>query len=104
MGNLCFAPVHGNTQTGQLTFTNSFYYIGHFSKFIRPGAKRISSVTSSNSIISTAFKNKNNSIAIVVMNTSNKMLNYNITIDLKTTKLKIPPHSIQTISLTNITI
>ena len=104
VGNLCFAPVHGNTQTGQLTFTNSFYYIGHFSKFIRPGAKRISSVTSSNSIISTAFKNKNNSIAIVVMNTSNKMLNYNITIDLKTTKLKIPPHSIQTISLTNITI
>jgi len=99
VGNLCFAPVHGNTQTGELTFTNSFYYIGHFSKFIRPGAKRISSVTSSNSIISTAFKNKNNSIAIIAMNTSDKTLDYTITINLKTAKLKIPPHSIQTISL-----
>ena len=99
VGNLCFAPVHGNTQTGDLNFTNSFYYIGHFSKFIRPGAKRISSVTSSNSIISTAFKNKNNSIAIIAMNTSNKMLDYTVTIALNTAKLKIPPHSIQTITL-----
>ena len=91
--------MHGNTQTGDLNFTNSFYYIGHFSKFIRPGAKRISSVTSSNSIISTAFKNKNNSIAIIAMNTSNKMLDYTVTIALNTAKLKIPPHSIQTITL-----
>lgn len=99
VGNFCFAPVHGNTKTGQLTFTNSFYYIGHFSKFIRPGAKRISSVTSSNSIISTAFKNKNNSISIVVMNTTNTTLDYTITLDLKTSKLKIPAHAIQTITL-----
>lgn len=96
VGNLCFSPVHGNSQTGELNFTNSFYYIGHFSKFIRPGAKRISSVTSSNSIISTAFKNKNNSIVIIAMNTSDKTLDYSITIDLKTSTLKIPPHSIQT--------
>ena len=99
VGNLCFSPVHGNTQTGELTFTNSFYYIGHFSKFIRPGAKRISSVTSSNKIISTAFKNKNKSIVIIAMNSSNESLNYSITVDLKTTKLQILPHSIQSIVL-----
>jgi glucosylceramidase len=97
VGNLCFSPVHGNTKTGELTFTNSFYYIGHFSKFIRPGAKRISSVTSSNKIISTAFKNKNKSIVIITMNTSDESLNYSITVDLKTTKLQILPHSIQSI-------
>ena len=26
---------------GQLIYTNSYYYIGHFSKFVRPGARRI---------------------------------------------------------------
>ena len=41
VGNLCFAPLHANTKTGELYYLNSFYYIGHFSKFIRPGAKRI---------------------------------------------------------------
>ena len=39
VGNFCFAPVHADTRTGELTYANSYYYIGHFSKFIRPGAK-----------------------------------------------------------------
>ena len=99
VGNLCFAPVHGNTKTNELTFTNTFYYIGHFSKFIRPGAKRISSVSSSNSIIATAFKNKNNTIAVIAMNTADQPLEYTSTIDLKTAKLKLAAHSIQTIVL-----
>jgi glucosylceramidase len=99
VGNLCFAPVHGNTKTDELTFTNTFYYIGHFSKFIRPGAKRISSVSSSNSIIATAFKNENNTIAVVAMNTTDNPLEYSITINLKTAKLTLAAHSIQTIVL-----
>ena len=37
VGNFCFAPVHANTKTGEMTYLNSFHYIGHFSKFIRPG-------------------------------------------------------------------
>lgn len=44
--NFCFAPVHANTKTGELIYTNSYYYIGHFSKFVRPGAKRILSAAS----------------------------------------------------------
>src|SRR5437763_1414025 len=40
VNNFCFAPLHADTKTGRLIYTNAFYYIGHFSKFIRPGAKR----------------------------------------------------------------
>jgi hypothetical protein len=43
VGNYCFAPVHADTKTGELIYTNSYYYIGHFSKFVRPGARRIAS-------------------------------------------------------------
>ncbi len=99
VGNFCFSPVHGNTKTNVLTFTNIFYYIGHFSKFIRPGAKRISSVSSSNSILATAFKNEDNTIAIIAMNTTDTPLAYTVTIALKTAKLKLAAHSIQTIVL-----
>ena len=99
VGNFCFSPVHGNTKTNVLTFTNTFYYIGHFSKFIRPGAKRISSVSSSNSILATAFKNEDNTIAIIAMNTTDTPLAYTVTIALKTAKLKLAAHSIQTIVL-----
>ncbi|MDP2089437.1 MAG: glycoside hydrolase family 30 protein [Flavobacteriaceae bacterium] len=97
VGNLCFAPVHGNTKTGELTFTNSYYYLGHFSKFIRPGAKRISSGSSSNKLLTTAFINEDGSMAIVVMNQSDDAVSYSLTLDLKTAQVKTPPHAIQTI-------
>ena len=99
VGNLCFAPVHGDTQTGGLTFTESYYYIGHFSKFIRPGAKRIVSVSSSNALLTTGFKNEDGSIVIVVMNQSDKSLACSITLESKTSEISTLPHSIQTIVL-----
>lgn len=99
VGNLCFSPVHGDTKTDKLTFTNSYYYIGHFSKFIRPGAKRISSVSSANNLMTTAFLNEDGSIVIVVMNQGDAEISFNITMNLKTAALISPAHSIQTIVL-----
>lgn len=99
VGNFCFSPVHGNTQTGELTFTSTYYYIGHFSKFIRPGAKRIVSVSSVNTLFTTGFKNEDGSIVIVVMNDSNKDIDYSLTMLSKTALIKTKPHSIQTIVL-----
>jgi len=99
VGNLCFSPVHGNTQTGELTFTNSYYYIGHFSKFVRPGAKRISSASSTNNLLTTAFENQDKSIVIIVMNISDQMIDYSLTIQSKTAQLNTLPHTMQTILL-----
>jgi glucosylceramidase len=101
VGNMCFSPVHGNTKTDALTFTNSYYYIGHFSKFIRPGAKRIVSASTANSLLTTAFKNEDGSIAIVVMNQSDKSISYSITLQSETAQLNTLPHSIQTIYIKN---
>ncbi len=99
VGNLCFAPVHGNTQTGKLTYTNSYYYIGHFSKFIRPGAKRISTGTTANHLSATSFLNEDGSIVVVALNESDNEIDYMLTIDKKTAKLKMQGRSIQTIIL-----
>ncbi|MGB5419719.1 glycoside hydrolase family 30 protein [Algibacter sp.] len=101
VGNFCFSPVHGNTETGELTFTSSYYYIGHFSKFIRPGAKRIVSVSSANYLLTTGFKNEDGSIVIIVMNDSDKDMDYSLTMESRTARLKTKPHSIQTIVLSN---
>jgi len=99
VGNLCFAPVHGDTQTDALTFTNSYYYIGHFSKFIRPGAKRLSTGTTANHLSATSFMNTDGSIVVVALNESDEELKYLLSIDAKTANLKMPAHSIQTIIL-----
>lgn len=44
----------------------SFYYIEHFSKFIKPGAKKIAFSKFSDKIEVTAFKNPDNSVIIVL--------------------------------------
>ena len=97
VGNFCFAPVHANTKTGQLIYTNSFYYIGHFSKFVHPGAKRIISSPSRSQLLTTAFINTDGKVAVIVMNQSNLKITYNLCIGYKAAEIKILPHSIQTL-------
>lgn len=94
--NFCFAPVHALTQTGELVYTNSFYYIGHFSKFIRPGAKRVQTAPSRSNLISTAFLNTDGSLVIVVMNQTAKTLPYFLWMDNQAVKTQALPHSIST--------
>jgi glucosylceramidase len=96
VGNFCFAPVHADTKTGVLTYLNSYYYIGHFSKFIRPGAKRIISSSSRGQLLTTAFLNTDASVAVVVMNQSDEKLSYRMCVEGKAVELTALPHSIQT--------
>ncbi|HZY35686.1 MAG TPA: glycoside hydrolase family 30 protein [Mucilaginibacter sp.] len=97
VGNFCFAPVHANTKTGELMYTNSYYYIGHFSKFIHPGAKRIVSAASRDMLLSTAYINADGKIAVVVMNKTDKDIEYYLWIKGKAAKTTAPAHSIATL-------
>src|SRR5210317_416810 len=99
VGNLCFAPVIGDTNTGELLLTHSYYYIGHFSKFIRPGAKRLSVGTTANHLSATAFMNTDGSVVVVALNDSDNAIDYMLTINNKTARLKMPERAIQSIIL-----
>ena len=93
--NFCFAPIHGDTKTGALHYMNSYYYIGHFSKFIRPGAKRIVSSSTLDDLIATAFADKNG-IVVVVMNSTAEDQPFYLWMDNKAAKTHSPAHSIMT--------
>ena len=95
--NFCFAPIHADTKTGQLIYQNSFYYIGHFSKFIKPGAKRIVSSSSRSQLLTTAFLNEDGKIAVVVMNQSGQKIPYHLSIAGKGAEVTALPHSIATL-------
>lgn len=97
VGNFCFAPIHADSQSGALIYTPSYYYIGHFAKFIRPQARRIATASSRSSLISTSFQNADGSMVTVVMNQSDKEVTYNLMIASEKTVTTIPPHSIQTL-------
>ncbi|MFT5169182.1 MAG: glucosylceramidase, partial [Saprospiraceae bacterium] len=97
VGNLCFAPIHADTKTGELVYTPSYYYIGHFSKFIRPEAKRVSTVSSRSSLLSTSFINEDGKMATVVLNLTDTAIKYKLYVGTKAIEESILPHAIQTL-------
>jgi len=97
VGNFCFAPLHADTRTGELIYTNAYYYIGHFSKFIKPGAKRIISSASRSQLLTTAFKNPDGKVVVIVMNQSDKSASYNLWFNGKAAATEALPHSISTL-------
>jgi glucosylceramidase len=97
VGNFCFAPIHANTSTSELIYTPTYYYIGHFSKFINPGATRISTTTSRSTLESTSFKNTDGTIVTVIMNKTEDKLKYKLIVGDSEVILEIEPRAMQSI-------
>ncbi len=97
--NFCMAPIICNTKTGDLTYMNSFYYIGHFSRFIRPGAKRIICSSNDDNLLATAFLNPDGKIVVVVMNNTDREKEFYTWLDENAVKAMSPAHSIITLIL-----
>ena len=98
VGNFCFAPVHGDTRTGELTFTSAYYYIGHVSKFVRPGARRVATTTNDDDLLATAFVHPDGRLVAVVMNKTDADKDVALWVDGRAAKAKSPAHSILTLA------
>jgi glucosylceramidase len=96
VGNYCFAPLHA-TNDGQLVFTPSYTYLGHFSRYIRPGARRVSAAASRSTLETVAFRNADGQLAVVVMNKTAEPQHYRLMIDRAEVPVDIPAHAIQTV-------
>jgi glucosylceramidase len=99
VGNYCTAPIIADTRTGALTYMNSFQYIGHFSRFIRPGARRIVASSNWDPLLATAFVNPDGKIAVVVMNTSDQSIDFQAWMEGRAVRTSCPAHSIITLIL-----
>ena len=95
----CAAPIICDSVNDQILCQSSYYYIGHFSKFIRPGAKRIGSSCYTDLLEVTSFVNPDGKLATVVLNRSEQELTYILRIKGQLLDRVIPPHSIETVIL-----
>lgn len=68
VGNYCDAPMMYDTVKGELHKKLSLDYIGHFSRFIQPGAVRLGVSAFSPEIEATAARNPDGSVAVVLLN------------------------------------
>jgi glucosylceramidase len=95
--NFCFAPVHADTRDGSLHYMNSYYYIGHFSKFILPGAQRIAVSSNRAQLLVTGFKNPDGSIVVIVMNQGETQVDFRLYFGQQAAEAISAPHSIMTL-------
>lgn len=82
--NFCNSPIMINKSNDNYIKTPSFYYIAQFSKYIKPGAKRIGFSKFTQDIDMTSFKNPDNSIVVVLLNRNSYNIEYNLCINNKT--------------------
>ena len=71
--------------------------MGHFSKFIRPGAKRIIASSNDDRLLTTAFINTDGKISVVILNTTDEALEAKCWMENQSAPLKSPAHSIVTL-------
>ena len=95
--NWCVAPVIVKPETDEVYFTPIYYTLAHFSKYIRPGAKRIGFTNTDDNLMVTSAKNPDGSIAVVVFNQGDKEKSFSLNFKNKNVDIEISPQAIQTI-------
>lgn len=58
--------------------TPAFFYVSHLAKYIKPGSRRILCHKFSKNISVAAFKNPDKSVIIVLLNKTDKNIEYNL--------------------------
>ncbi len=97
VGNFCNAPLIADTENDTLRYDDSYYFIGHFSKFVPPGSKRIGLSRFTDKLEVCAFLRPDSAITAVVLNRGDLAIEYQIRQDGMVAPNIIPGHSIQTL-------
>ena len=93
----CRGVVTINSQSGEITRNMEYYVLGHISKFVQIGAKRIASNSGQNDIYNVAFENPDGSIALIMVNMSNSSQKFSVELSKKYYNYEIPNGALLTI-------
>lgn len=98
-GNFCDAPILYDTEQSKLEKKLSYTYIGHFSRHIMPGARRIASSKYTDEIETTSFRNPDDTLTVVLLNRTTKSLPVTLRLSGQICELVLPETSICTVNI-----
>lgn len=99
VGNFCAAPMMADGKGG-VEKRLSYYYIGHFSRYISRGARQIMTSCYTDRLETLAFLNKDGSKTVVMLNKTEREVEVTLCENQHGMPLKVAPHSIVTVILT----
>ncbi len=97
VGNYCSAPVLAEAGRALLHFQSSFAAMGHFARFMQPGAQRVLCAATSEALECTAALNPDGSLAVVVLNRSDVALPFTLRMGAHSAALQLPAHALLTV-------
>lgn len=71
-GNFCEAPIMLNEDMSDFVFQSEYYYIGHFSRFLHPGATILGSSSWTHDLEAVAFENPDGTQGVTILNRSDQ--------------------------------
>ncbi|OJV65179.1 MAG: hypothetical protein BGO41_01045 [Clostridiales bacterium 38-18] len=99
VNNLCDAPIMLSENGVDVRYNLSYDYIGHFSRYIKPGARRIGFSRYTNQLEVTAFENPDGKIAVVVLNSTQQAHSFYLRLKGNLCPVEVPIESISTLIL-----
>jgi glucosylceramidase len=110
-GPWAISPVHGNPDpniqhpvviinknTHEITYTGTYYYLAHFSKFVRPGAVRLQTKGEAKGVRVMAFQTPEGGFVVQLLNSSERESAVNLASKGRTVQLALPARSISTVT------
>lgn len=102
VGNFCEAPIMLKEDDSDFEVMYEYYYIGHFSRYIQPGAVCLSCSVFSSEVEATAFENPDGSRTAVLLNRSESAQPVSLTENAaEGFSLVLEPHTIATLQWNN---
>lgn len=96
VGNFCSAPILAERHSGQLMHQSAYAVLGHFARFVRPGARRVLCASPRSEIEATAFVHAEGDTVVVASNRHEHGVAMRLVIDGHSWAVDIPPRSIST--------
>ncbi len=97
VGNFCAAPIMSKEEETDFEKRLSYYYIGHFSRYIEKGAYAIAVSTYCSEVEAVGFVNPSGEVVVVLLNRQDKDIEVTVGNKGKGCNLVIKAHSIATV-------
>lgn len=97
VGNFCDAPIMCEPESGRVDVKLSYAYIGHFSRFVKPGAKQMLVSKYHRDLECVGFLNPDGERVVVLMNPTDAPISYFVSENGTSVAFTQEAHSIQTL-------
>jgi glucosylceramidase len=93
----CRGVVTIDSRTGAVTRNEEYYALGHASRFVLPGARRIGSTSGVTGLESVAFRNPDGSTALIVVNTADAARTFRVREGIESLLYTLPAGAVVTL-------